>query len=38
MKKLLATIGATLGIAALVAATSPLGSAVLAGITALPLD
>jgi hypothetical protein len=38
MRKLLTTIAATLGLAVLVAATSPAGSALVAGITATAID
>jgi hypothetical protein len=38
MRKLLTTVAATLGLAVLVAATSLAGAALIAGITAIPLD
>jgi hypothetical protein len=38
MRKLLATLGAILGITALVAVTSPIGTAVLAGIALRGID
>jgi hypothetical protein len=38
MRKLIATVAASLGLLVLMAATSPAGSALIAGITALPLD
>jgi hypothetical protein len=38
MHKLLATCAATLGLVALIAATSPVGSALIAGITLNGLD
>jgi hypothetical protein len=38
MRKLFATVAASLGLAALIAATSPAGSALIAGITATLVD
>jgi hypothetical protein len=38
MRRIIATVGATLGIAAVIAAMSPIGAAVVAGITLNALD
>jgi len=38
VRKLFTTIAGTLGLAVLIAATSPGGSALIAGITASPVD
>jgi hypothetical protein len=38
MRKLIASVGATLGLAVLIAATSPAGTALLAGIALNGLD
>jgi hypothetical protein len=38
MRHLLTTVAATLGLAALIVATSPAGSALIAGITATAVD
>jgi hypothetical protein len=38
MRKLLTTVAATLGLAVLIAATSPAGSTLVAGISALLVD
>jgi hypothetical protein len=38
MRKLFGTIAATLGLAVLIAARSPVGSALIAGISAIPVD